>query len=180
MNLRFGQLGVPKWRWSSAPQRIKGGRRMLARSLGTGRLAKERLRVLIITFLSYMCFHASRIPPSITKGVLHPHSESAGKLGSYSKQNPGWLPFSQDLDPAIVSQKGYTVSNSDMCALNNAGPFMCANLEQDKHDSKKWCTRYVSKNFKFSLRVIRGKYAKIDCGVANSTACWIIYGVQKT
>ena len=152
---------------------------MLARSLGTGRLAKERLRVLIITFLSYMCFHASRIPPSITKGVLHPHSESAGKLGSYSKQNPGWLPFSQDLDPAIVSQKGYTVSNSDMCALNNAGPFMCANLEQDKHDSKKWCSRYVSKNFKFSLRVIKGKYAKIDCGVANSTTCWIIYGVRK-
>ena len=54
---------------------------LLARTLGEGRLAKERLKVLFLTFLSYMCFHASRIPPSITKGVLHPHSESADTIG---------------------------------------------------------------------------------------------------
>ena len=150
---------------------------MLARSLGTG-LGQRAPAGADHHLLSYMCFHASRIPPSIQRRGTR--QSSAGKLGSYSKHNPGWLPFSQDLDPAIVSQKGYTVSNSDMCALNNAGPFMCANLEQDKHDSKKWCSRYVSKNFKFSLRVIKGKYAKIDCGVANSTTCWIIYGCEKT
>ena len=103
---------------------------MLTRSLGTGKLAKERLIVLVITFFSYMCFHASRIPPSITKGVLHPHSESAGSLGSYNpRTNPGWLPFSQDLVPDVVAKSGYVVSNSDICQLDRAGRFSCTKIK---------------------------------------------------
>ena len=156
---------------------------MLTRSLGTGKLAKERLIVLVITFFSYMCFHASRIPPSITKGVLHPHSESAGSLGSYNpRTNPGWLPFSQDLVPDVVAKSGYVVSNSDICQLDRAGRFSCTKIKHGKADgAKDWCSRYVSEDGKFCLKVDDqpdGKYAKQDCGTANASTCWVIYGIR--
>ncbi len=152
---------------------------MFQRSLGTGRLARERLTVLVITFFSYMCFHASRIPPSITKGVLHPHSESANRLGSYNpKRNPGWLPFSQDLVPTVVSKHGYKVSGSDVCELDKAGVFSCARMGKETNDMP-WCNKYISKDFKFSLKLDDGRFSRVDCGIANSTRCWVVYGIYE-
>ena len=46
-----------------------------------------RFTVLVITFLSYMMYHASRKPPSIVKSVLNPTSEQR-ELGE-----KGWEPF---------------------------------------------------------------------------------------
>jgi hypothetical protein len=46
-----------------------------------------RSTVLLITFLSYMMYHASRKPPSIVKSVLNPTSEQR-ELGEQ-----GWAPF---------------------------------------------------------------------------------------
>ena len=134
-------------------------RGLCAQSLGVGRIASHRLRVLILTFLSYMCFHASRIPPSVTKGVLHPHSESAATQGSYDPQNnPGWMPFSQDLVPSIVSKSGYLVENSNLCSLAKAGVFHCTKMVTAKKAAHQrgfgnWCKRYTSSDFKFSLEL---------------------------
>jgi OPA family glycerol-3-phosphate transporter-like MFS transporter 1/2 len=46
-----------------------------------------RFSVLVITFLSYMMYHASRKPPSIVKSVLNPTDEQR-RAGI-----PGWEPF---------------------------------------------------------------------------------------
>ena len=46
-----------------------------------------RFSVLVITFLSYMSYHASRKPPSIVKSVLNPTDEQR-RAGA-----PGWAPF---------------------------------------------------------------------------------------
>ncbi len=156
---------------------------LLRRTLGEGRLANERLKVLLLTFLSYMCFHASRIPPSITKGVLHPHSESAGDVGTYDPwKNPGWLPFSQDLVPDKVSRAGYRIDNSKLCDLDEAGLFTCTQPERTvtKHGLvSHWCSRYTSKNYKFKLNRLTGSKSEKKCGIANSTKCWVIAAVYQ-
>ena len=160
-------------------------RGLFAQSLGEGRIASHRLKVLVLTFLSYMCFHASRIPPSVTKGVLHPHSESAATQGSYDPQNnPGWMPFSQDLVPSIVGESGYLVENSNLCSLAKAGVFQCTRMEIAKKESRQrgfgnWCKRYTSSNFKFSLELNHANEGKNKCGVVNSTNCWSIDGIKE-
>lgn len=57
-------------------------------------LSFHRTLVLIITFLAYASFHASRKPPSIVKSVLGPkiQSNSSSTLNSSSIDN-GWAPF---------------------------------------------------------------------------------------
>mmetsp|Transcript_41120 Transcript_41120/g.101430 ORF Transcript_41120/g.101430 Transcript_41120/m.101430 type:complete len:489 (+) Transcript_41120:164-1630(+) len=57
----------------------RGGRNLTA--------GQYRTTVLIITFISYMMYHASRKPPSIVKSVLNPTSEQR-ELGE-----EGWAPF---------------------------------------------------------------------------------------
>ena len=49
--------------------------------------SQYRMTVLVITFLSYMMYHASRKPPSIVKSVLNPTEEQRA-LGER-----GWAPF---------------------------------------------------------------------------------------
>ncbi len=51
-----------------------GGYRFVDRQVLRGKglsLAKNRILVLVLTFLCYMSYHASRKPPSIVKSVLH-------------------------------------------------------------------------------------------------------------
>ena len=59
--------------------------------------------VMVLTFLSYASFHATRKVPSIVKTVLHPLS-SEGKPTYDKKENPGWRPFSDDVDPYQVKK----------------------------------------------------------------------------
>ncbi|XP_068343735.1 putative glycerol-3-phosphate transporter 5 isoform X2 [Pyrus communis] len=51
-------------------------------------LAFHQISVLIITFLAYASFHASRKPPSIVKSVLGPTVQA-----NWSSVDTGWAPF---------------------------------------------------------------------------------------
>ena len=62
------------------------------------KLKREKIIVFVLTFFVYASFHLSRKPPSVVKGVLHPQSPG-GKSTFNPDTNPGWSPFSQDLDP---------------------------------------------------------------------------------
>lgn len=69
--------------------RLPAGMAMLIAARGGRNLTagQYRFSVLVITFLSYMMYHASRKPPSIVKSVLNPTSEQR-ELGE-----EGWEPF---------------------------------------------------------------------------------------
>ncbi|KAK4262550.1 hypothetical protein QN277_028098 [Acacia crassicarpa] len=56
------------------------------------RLKTYRYIVLIITFIAYACYHASRKPPGIVKSVLHPHPNPKLTHGRKLIGN-GWAPF---------------------------------------------------------------------------------------
>ncbi|MED6187860.1 hypothetical protein PIB30_080491 [Stylosanthes scabra] len=54
----------------------------------------HQICVLVITFLAYASFHASRKPPSIVKSVLGPTVPSNSTQGSnLSPNDAGWAPF---------------------------------------------------------------------------------------
>lgn len=69
--------------------RLPPGMARLVASRGGKNLSAHQYRfsVLVITFLSYMMYHASRKPPSIVKSVLNPTDEQR-RAGV-----PGWAPF---------------------------------------------------------------------------------------
>lgn len=67
-----------------------------------------RILVLLLTFIAYACFHASRKPLSIVKSVLHPENSQTGTtltepLGVSLAPTPassppiGWAPFNGNL-----------------------------------------------------------------------------------
>ncbi|XP_047308194.1 putative glycerol-3-phosphate transporter 5 [Impatiens glandulifera] len=63
-------------------------------------LTFHRISVLLITFLAYASFHASRKPPSIVKAVLGPQIRSENGTSSLIDEDPpginaGWVPFNQ-------------------------------------------------------------------------------------
>ena len=69
---------MERWRLPPGMARYiasRGGKNLSAR--------QYRFTVLVITFLSYMMYHASRKPPSIVKSVLNPTDEQrrAGARG---------------------------------------------------------------------------------------------------
>ncbi|XP_014498667.1 putative glycerol-3-phosphate transporter 5 [Vigna radiata var. radiata] len=54
----------------------------------------HKICVLVITFLAYASFHASRKPPSIVKSVLGPTVPSnAAQVSNLSSYDTGWPPF---------------------------------------------------------------------------------------
>ncbi|MCO5576151.1 hypothetical protein L7F22_029959 [Adiantum nelumboides] len=57
-----------------------------------------RILVLLLTFIAYACFHASRKPLSIVKSVLDP--EVLQNITTYA-QSPGFLPASPPLSQSI-------------------------------------------------------------------------------
>ncbi|CAI0542602.1 unnamed protein product [Linum tenue] len=57
-------------------------------------LTFHQIAVLIITFLAYASFHASRKPPSIVKSVLGPTTSNSSLAESNSSSlDAGWAPF---------------------------------------------------------------------------------------
>jgi len=161
---------------------------MVNYGLGRGRMLRYRLLVLTITFFTYASFHMSRKAPSIVKGALHPHVESSKTTQDWNPQtNPGWLPFSADLNPAKVSASGYTIDLSEVCEVNThqgAGVYTCVTHKvATNYYNMTYCSHYLSKSKKFSLREIDedanphniGLCAKH--GAPNGTlGCWIING----
>ncbi|XP_027364372.1 putative glycerol-3-phosphate transporter 5 isoform X3 [Abrus precatorius] len=54
----------------------------------------HQICVLVITFLAYASFHASRKPPSIVKSVLGPTiSSNETQVDNLSSNDAGWVPF---------------------------------------------------------------------------------------
>jgi OPA family glycerol-3-phosphate transporter-like MFS transporter 1/2 len=160
--------------------------------LGSGRTLRYRVLVLVLTFFTYASFHMSRKAPSIVKGALHPHVESAKTSQDWNPvTNPGWEPFADDLDPTRVSASGYAVELSYICEVNSdggAGVYRCAaggmRVATDYYNIS-YCARYVADNGKFHLRLLSaGDDPKAVGGCsrhgANSSAgCWVINGVYK-
>ena len=85
---------------------------------------RHRNAVLVLTFLSYMSYHATRKVPSIVKTVLHPLS-SNGKPTYNKVTKPGWHPFNDDVDPFRVALDGYDVSSAGVEKVN--GDYDCQN-----------------------------------------------------
>ena len=160
--------------------------------LGSGRTLRYRLLVLALTFFTYASFHMSRKAPSIVKGALHPHVESAKTSQDWnSVTNPGWDPFADDLDPTRVSLSGYAVELSYICEVNSdggAGVYRCAAggmRVATEYYNLSYCARYVSGNGKFHLRLLSEQddpKAVGGCsrhGANSSVGCWVINGIYK-
>lgn len=58
----------------------------------------HRAVVFLLLWAAYTAFHASRKAPSIVRSVLHPASPEGEDLFD-AQRNPGWAPFSDDLNP---------------------------------------------------------------------------------
>ncbi|KAK4781257.1 hypothetical protein SAY87_017363 [Trapa incisa] len=56
-------------------------------------LTFHQILVLVITFLAYASFHASRKPPSIVKSVLGPRVDSDSTVSNSTFNDAGWAPF---------------------------------------------------------------------------------------
>ena len=80
--------------------RLPPGMARLIKSRGGRNLTLEqyRLTVLVVTFLSYMMYHAARKPPSIVKSVLNPTPEQR------ANGEPGWAPFNGPDGKMILGQ----------------------------------------------------------------------------
>ena len=72
--------GGNRWKYD-APVGYRFVDRRLLRGKGLS-LAKNRIVVLVLTFLCYMSYHASRKPPSIVKSVLHGSVHSVDGLST--------------------------------------------------------------------------------------------------
>ena len=119
--------------------------------------------VMLLTFLAYMSFHATRKVPSIVKTVLHPLS-SDGKPTYDRKEKPGWRPFSDDVDPFEVTKHGYKVSGAGTPLVN--GDYDC----KIKEDGI--CVNYGKKGDEaVSLRV--GNFTIKDSTYCDKNACWV-------
>lgn len=150
--------------------------------LGTGRMMRYRLLVLGLTFLTYTSFHMSRKAPSIVKGALHPHVESDHSNTNWNPvNNPGWSPFSDDLNPSIVGPKGYTVTGSVVCAAN--AHYECIGLiQRTDYYNATYCPRFRTEDKAFHLRLIEQNDPvrfKAVCDTAESetsktTGCWVL------
>lgn len=150
--------------------------------LGSGRFLRYRLLVLILTFFTYTSFHLSRKAPSIVKGILHPHVESNNLEDEWNTvNNPGWSPFSDDLNPSIVGPKGYTVSGSHICEAN--GKYFCLGMKIDEsYYNLSYCPDYRNTNGKFSLTIVSpadSSRVKRLCNgegvtIHNNTGCWVL------
>lgn len=80
----------------NVPVGIRGVRTICRNDFG---FYEYRALILILTFLAYACFHASRKPLSIVKGVLHQDVINPGSSDSFGAPAPaptskiGWKPF---------------------------------------------------------------------------------------
>ena len=158
--------------------------------LGQGRMLRYRMLVLVLTFFTYASFHMSRKAPSIVKGALHPHVESSNYKTAWNPEtNPGWLPFSADLNPKEVESHGYTVDLSEVCEVNSdngAGIYSCLNHSHDvakNYYNLSYCANFGSENGKFHLRIIDHTDTPkiiglcVKHGAKNGTdGCWVING----
>jgi hypothetical protein len=121
--------------------------------------------VMLLTFLAYMSFHATRKVPSIVKTVLHPLS-SNGKPTYNKHKKPGWRPFSDDVDPYEVTKHGYHVSGAGTESIN--GEYDC----KTKSKEDDFCVAYAKKgDASMSLRV--GNFSIQESSYCEKNACWV-------
>ena len=153
-------------------------------------MLRYRILVLTLTFFTYASFHMSRKAPSIVKGALHPHVESSNVKTAWNpKTNPGWLPFSADLNPEKVEAHGYTIDLSEVCEVNSihgAGVYTCLNNSHKvaiDYYNLSYCSKYGSENGKFHLRLVdhtdtpKAVGTCVKDGAKNGTVgCWVING----
>ena len=139
--------------------------------LGEGRMLRYRMLVLVTTFFTYASFHMSRKAPSIVKGALHPHVESSNVKTAWNPiSNPGWLPFSADLNPEQVEIHGYDINLSEVCEVNSnqgAGTYTCLNHSHKiatNYYNLSYCSNYGSKvNIKRNTSEIFRYFSLIFC-----------------
>jgi hypothetical protein len=153
-------------------------------------MLRYRILVLLTTFFTYASFHMSRKAPSIVKGALHPHVESSNVKTAWNPvNNPGWLPFSADLNPEQVEIHGYDIGLSEVCEVNSnkgAGTYKCLSHSHkiaDDYYNLSYCSNYVSEDEKFHLRLIdetdtpKNVGLCVKHGATNGTVgCWVING----
>lgn len=92
-----------------------------------------RILVLLLTFIAYACFHASRKPLSIVKSVLDPealqnftiHAEPPAVLSAPSPSiqslSPGWVPFNGDFGKARLGEMDVAFLASYAAGMYYAG-----------------------------------------------------------
>ena len=95
---------------------------------------RYHVRVFVLTFLAYACFHMSRKPPGIVKSILHPQSP-IGQSTYNPIKKPGWYPFNEDVLPLDVGKVGFSIDGAD-----GAGDRQFANFHPDS--SQYGCTEY--------------------------------------
>lgn len=100
--------------------RVPPGIKLLRYIIGRGsqehqHVKSYKLMVLLLTFVAYACYHASRKPPSIVKSVLDPHPMISSSFSSSTTkpwpmgnvfvssekdkvEEKGWAPFNNKLD----------------------------------------------------------------------------------
>lgn len=120
--------------------------------------------VMVLTFLSYMSFHATRKVPSIVKTVLHPLS-SEGKPTYDKKTNPGWRPFSDDVDPFVVTEDGYHIGKAGVSQVN--GDYDCKSKNPDDH----FCISYEKSDESCALKV--GPFRNVS-DYCDANDCWVL------
>ncbi len=94
-----------RWKYD-APEGYRFVDRQLLRGKGLS-LAKNRILVLVLTFLCYMSYHASRKPPSIVKSVLHGsvHSVDSSSREAMLGAHPGVEAMARMVGDAFVFEK---------------------------------------------------------------------------
>ncbi|PKA48298.1 Putative glycerol-3-phosphate transporter 5 [Apostasia shenzhenica] len=76
----------------------------------------HQIRALVLTFIAYASFHASRKPPSIVKSVLAPDPSS-----TTSSSGAGWPPFDGDRGPHRLGELDLVFLSSYSAAMYLSG-----------------------------------------------------------
>ncbi|XP_027364368.1 putative glycerol-3-phosphate transporter 5 isoform X2 [Abrus precatorius] len=75
----------------------------------------HQICVLVITFLAYASFHASRKPPSIVKSVLGPTiSSNETQVDNLSSNDAGWVPFNGTRGTHRLEDMGFVHPGMDI------------------------------------------------------------------
>ncbi|GBG29426.1 Glucose-6-phosphate exchanger SLC37A2 [Hondaea fermentalgiana] len=133
---------------------------------------RYKVRVFLLTFAAYTCFHLTRKVPSVLKGVLHPQSSSG--ISAYDREtNPGWAPFNQDIVPAQASAHGYVVSGSHDAF---DGTYTCDVDYNVSHP----CEVYRKLDIWFLALVPHPHDAlNVSCPLQNFTRCWVLLTTEQ-
>ena len=111
------------------PKRLAPGMRAyIARRKKNLSASQHRAATLVVTFIAYALYHASRKPPSIVKSVLNPDQESI------SQGARGWAPFDGEDGTRVIGMCDFA-----FLASYSIGMFFSGHIG-DRMDLRKFLT----------------------------------------